>query len=222
MKWKIILSFTLFTLALLVGIYLILSYLPLPHQYPKLSPTAAEEKQKWAIHVEHARMQSYLHQYEEAEREYRQLLETNPNAIDIKYELAQILYYQKEYSEALNLLQSIPETSRDDAIILLMADVYLSQGHYAEAEMLYRKYLKSFPENQKVMAKLAELLSWQKKYDEAIQFYQQVLDKDPKNIQIRRQYGKVLIWMGKYQEGAEELKKTLAKENQTRVNKKEE
>jgi thioredoxin-like negative regulator of GroEL len=157
-------------------------------------------------------MLSYLHQYAEAELEYRKLLKLHPHSLPIRLNLARTLYYQSKNDEALNLLEQIPLHQRGEEVKVLLADIHLSLQHYNEAESLYREYLQQYPEDQTSQLNLAKVLSWQKKYEPSVEIYRHLLSNDPDNIQIRRQYGRVLIWMGKYSEGTEELKKTLIQE----------
>jgi thioredoxin-like negative regulator of GroEL len=176
-----------------------------------------KKESDWKAQLEHAHMQSYLQNYKEAEAEYRKLLKIDPTAIHIKVDLASILYYQKKYEEALDLLKTIPTDARNEKITILIADIYLSLNEFSQAETLYRAYLDHFPTDQDILIKLAKLLSWEKKYNESIQIYQEILTRDPKNIQVRRQYARVLMWMGKHEEAALEMKKTLPQENEKSV-----
>lgn len=212
-KKKKHLKYFIFLLAFLLGIYFIFFYLPSIKENDEKQKTAYKKKLEWEALVEHAQIQSYLQQYQEAESEFRKLLEMQPNSIDLKVDLASLLFYQKKYSQAMDLLKTIPEEKRNNKMTLLLANLYLSENHYSEAENLYREYLQKIPESKEASIKLAEVLSWEKKYEEAIAIYQNILAQDPQNVQIRRQYAKVLVWMGKFNEGAEELKKTLPEEN---------
>lgn len=166
----------------------------------------------WKAQYEHARSLSYLQKYEEAEQEYRKLLEIKPDSNDVLLGLGKILYYQKNYFQALELLQKIPTEKLDDESRLLIADIYQSLHDYQKAEMIYYHYLEAHPDDHEALLKYAELLSWDKKYQSSLEIYKQILDSEPNNIQVRRQYALVLIWSGKESEGVEELKKTL-KEN---------
>lgn len=221
MKWIKYLSYFLFVLFLFVGIYLLFFYFPANKQISPNSTYIRDPEKNWQIYLEHARIKQYLHQYEEAELEYLNLLKIKPNDVEVKIGLATILYYQKKYLQALNILQTIPTEEGNDLITLLQANINLSLKNYSEAEILYRKYIQKFPTDQNAIAKLAQLLSWRKKYEEAIQLYQYLLTKDPQNIQIQRQYAKMLIWMGKKEEGANLLKRTLPKDNKNQLNKEE-
>lgn len=210
MNNKRILKYLLIFFALALGIYAAFFYFILPMQHEAQQQRMEYQRvQEWEAHLEHARMQSYLQHYPEAEAEYLQLLDTQPDSVDVKMELATIFYYQKKYSQAFNLLETIPPEKRNPKITLLLANLYLVDQNYSKAEALYREYLQQVPTDQKIILQLADVLSWQKRYEEAITLYQQVLAHDPQNIQIRRHYAKILIWMGKQEEGAEELKETL-------------
>lgn len=207
--------------ALLIGAFLAYFQYFLPKQtQEKAERLAHKKKEILNAQLENARMQSYLQHYEEALLKYRQLLEAQPNNNEIKIDMATILYYQQKYSQALDLLQTIPLEQRNSKVNLLLGNLELAEKNLTAAESLYRKYLQENPNDKEATLKLAEVLSWQKNYEEAMRLYKQLLLQDPHNIQLRREYAKVLIWKGNFEEGANELKKTLAEENSFSINKK--
>lgn len=173
-----------------------------------------KEELDWKARVAHAHTQVYLHRYEDAEEEYRKLLEKDPHATHVKIDLATLFYYQKKYSEALDLLKTIPDQEKSDKQLILTADIYLSKSDYQKAETLYLEYLNKHPNDQSAIIKLAKLFSWEKKYGMAIELYRNFLIKHPQNVQVRRQYARVLMWMGKQEEAVEEFRKTLSEDDE--------
>lgn len=214
MNWKNSFNYFLLILIFLGGVYFVFFYFFLPQQNREKKENIAHQKATlWQSRLEHARMESYLKQYDKAESEYQQLLKERPDSIDVKIELATLLYYKKQYDNALDLLDTIPPDKRTPQILLLRAHLYFSEKNLPEAEFLYREYLQSFPLNKEILIRLAEVLTRQKKYEEAVHLYQYILADDPGNTKIRRYYAQTLIWMGKYAKGVEELKKTLPEES---------
>jgi thioredoxin-like negative regulator of GroEL len=214
MQWIKPLSYILLFLILMGVIYGFFYWSNFHAEKRKNNLTNSQERAdaNWNARLEHARLLTYRHQYDEAENIFRTLLNLRPDSIAVKVDLASLLYYQGKDQEALDLLNQIPAEQRDHQVKLLIADIQLSLKHYAEAQAIYQEYLKYFPYDRDVQLKLAQLLAWQKKYEESLALYQDLLAQEPDNLQIRRHYALVLIWMGKYEQGMEELKKTLPEE----------
>lgn len=211
MKWIKTLSYILLFFLFIGAIYGFFYYsnFKAEKRQSHLNNNQANLDAKWNAQLEHARLLTYLHHYDEAEVAFRKLLELRPDSIAVKVDLASLLYYQGRYQEALDLLDQIPPEYREDKTKLLVADIQLALKHYAEAQAIYQEYLKRFPHDREVQSKLAQVLAWQKKYEESITLYRELLAQDPDNLQIKRHYALVLIWMGKYEQGMEELKQTL-------------
>lgn len=169
-----------------------------------------KEVSDWDARLEYARLLSNLHRYDESLTQLRTLLAETPNSAVVQIELAQVLYYQGKYKEALQILEKIPSKDINDKTRILMADIYLALKEYPKAELIYRDHLKKSTDDDLTKFKLAELLSWQKKYKESVELYRQILAKNPDDIQIRRKYAMVLMWMGNESEAAKELENTLS------------
>lgn len=160
--------------------------------------------------LEYARVLSYMKKYDESVQEYQKVLKDNPNLVEAKVELAKVYYYQGKYTEALQGINALPKNEKTAEIEFLLADIYLVQKDYTEAEEIYKKLLTELPDkNDIILLKLAEIYSWQKKYPESLSIYEELVNKHPNDIQLQRKYAMVLMWSGKQKEAAEILKRTL-------------
>jgi len=168
-----------------------------------------EEIPDWMARWELARVLSYAKRYDESITEYGKVLKEKPDLVDVKVELAKVLFWKGEGKSALKTLEQIPSKNIKGDTKVLMADLFVAQKNYGKAEPLYRAHLESHPQDQAVRLKLAEMLSWQKAYDASLTEYKKILKARPDDIQVRRRYAFVLIWAGMYSEAASELKKTL-------------
>ncbi len=171
--------------------------------------TPGEQIPDWAARWELARVLSYVGKYDEAVTEYRKLLAEKPDLAEARIELANVFYWEGKKQEALEMLEGVSTKDLDADSRVLIADIYVAQGKYGEAEPLYRQYLDKRPEDLVVRLKLAEMLSWEKKYGPSLSEYEKILEAKPDDTQIRRRYAFVLIWAGRHQEAAAELRKTL-------------
>ena len=168
-----------------------------------------EEIPDWVARWELARVLSYAKRYDESITEYGKVLKEKPELVDAKVELAKVLFWKGNDKAAIKILEEIPPENITGDTKVLMADLFVTQKDYGNAEPLYRAHLNSHPEDQSTRLKLAEMLSWQKKYDPSLAEYRKILKAQPDDIQVRRRYAFVLIWAGKHSEAALELKKTL-------------
>jgi len=163
----------------------------------------------WQARLELARLLSHLKKYDESITEYRKVLREKPDSVEARAELGQVLFWSGQRDEALKTLEQIPPEKMDDQTRAVLADLYGAQKKYAQAEALYRDYLKNHPEDLQARLKLAELLSWSKRYRESLEQYEIILQARPDDLQIRRKYALVLSWAGRKTEAIKELRKTL-------------
>lgn len=166
----------------------------------------------WLAKWEIARVLSYQKKYDESIREYEELIRQHPDLIEARLEMAKVYYYQGNYEETMQILNRIPKEEWDDSILPIVANIYVSEKNYKEAEDVFLYYLNRHPNDLKTRLKYADMLSWEKRYEESIQEYQKILSIRPQDRQLRRKYAFVLIWMGKHDEGIAELRKTLERE----------
>ena len=163
----------------------------------------------WQARLELARVLSYAKRYDESIAEYKKVLIEKPDILNVKIEIAEVLFWSGNKDAAYEQLKLINLENIDEKAKGMLADLYVARSEFDRAEPLYRNYLNKYPDDDKVRVKLAEVLSWRKKYDESISEFKAVLKKYPDDIQVRRKYAFVLIWDGKHTEGVDELKKTL-------------
>lgn len=163
----------------------------------------------WMARWEIARVLSYQKKYDESIEEYKKVLQENPDLVQARLEMGQVLFYEGEKDQAMAIFGEVPVKEWDDATKALVATLYASEKRYDLAEPLYIQYLDKHPEDLKVRLKYADMLSWEKRYDESIRQYQILLAARPQDVQLRRKYAFILIWSGRQEEGVQELRQTL-------------
>lgn len=168
-----------------------------------------QEITDWQARLELARTLSYLKKYDESLKEYKKLLDENPDSIVVKQDIAKVFFYQSNTDEAFNILSDIPPAFYDDETWLIVAELYRKNKNYLQSESIYKQYLDKYPQDNKVRFKLAQQLSWEKRYPEAISQYEVILHNVPNDIQVRRHYAQILTWMGRDEEAIAEWRKTL-------------
>ncbi len=177
-----------------------------PEEKVTLKP---DEISDWEARLELARVLSYTKRYDESLKEYQKLLESKPNSVIARREMAAVLFYAGKEEEAEHEILLIPEKDRDDQTWLVLADIYVKEKKYLGAKEILNHYLNNHPNDDNARLKLALLFSWNKDYQESTRQFEIILHHRPDDIQVRRLYARVLTWMGNQEAAIEEWKKTL-------------
>lgn len=167
----------------------------------------------WQIRWELARTLSYSKKLDESIAQYKKLLESKADMMQVRAEMGKVMLWNRDNEEALKVLNTVPLESVSPETKIIMAEIYAGGNQYDSAEKIYKEYLRANPSDDGVRFKYAEVLSWAKRYDDSIREYEEILGNRPGDIQLRRKYALVLSWASKYDRAAEELKKTLQIEN---------
>jgi thioredoxin-like negative regulator of GroEL len=162
-----------------------------------------------AARLELAKILTYDKKYSEAIDAYRQVLSTDPENLEAKIGLSEVLYWSGNIGAAAATLEGVPEEKLDDKAKLMLADLLVAKKAYERALGIFSAYLKQKPDDLAVRLKLADIQTWMKRYPDAIANYQLVLKANPNDRQVRRKYGMVLSWAGQNEKAVEELRKSL-------------
>jgi thioredoxin-like negative regulator of GroEL len=173
-----------------------------------LSPSEAEVSDT-ATRLELAKVLTYDKRYAEAMEAYRQILATEPDNLEAKIGLSEVLYWTGNSEAAAATLKGVPEDKLDDKGKLMLADLFVAQKDYEPAIRIFSSYLERKPDDWTVRLKLADVQSWTKRYPEAIASYEAILKARPHDRQVRRKYGMVLSWAGQNEKAAEQLRQSL-------------
>ena len=179
---------------------------PSPSATVAPSPTAISDT---ATRLELAKVLTYDKRYAEAMEVYRQVLATEPENLEAKIGLSEVLYWTGNSEAAATTLKGIPEDQLDDKGKLMLADVLVAKKDYESALRIFSAYLERNPDDWTVRLKLADVQSWAKRYREAIATYELILKARPHDKQVRRKYGMVLSWAGQNEKAAEQLRQSL-------------
>ena len=154
-------------------------------------------------------MLTYDKRYTEAINAYREVLAADPENIEAKIGLSEVLFWTGNNEAATATLKGVPEDKLDDKGKLLLADLLIAKKDYEPALKIFSGYLERNRSDLAVRLKLADVQSWTKRYPEAIANYELILKARPEDRQVRRKYGMVLSWAGQNEKAAEQLRKSL-------------
>jgi thioredoxin-like negative regulator of GroEL len=174
------------------------------------APSPAEaEISDTAARLELAKVLTYDKKYGEAAETYRQVLATEPENLQAKIGLSEVLYWTGNTEAAAAVLKDVPEDKLGDKEKLMFADLLVAKKEYEPALRIFSAYLDRNPNDWTVRLKLADVESWTKRYREAIASYEAILKARPHDKQVRRKYGMVLSWAGQNEKAAEQLRESL-------------
>jgi tetratricopeptide (TPR) repeat protein len=98
------------------------------------------------------------HLYDDAIQHFQAAAQANPNADEIKFDLADAYFRKGLYPQALDVAQQVSEGGRkDDAYLALLGDIYAHLNDAAHAEEIYRDAISRNPDNDQDYLALALL-----------------------------------------------------------------
>ena len=96
------------------------------------------------------------HLYDAAAEHFQSALQINPNADDVRFDLADALFRARHYPQALEVASQVtPEGQKDEAYLALLADIYAHSGDAARASEIYRSAIARNPDNDQDYLSLA-------------------------------------------------------------------
>lgn len=106
-------------------------------------------------------------------------LQNDHNNLELQKDLVQAYYYKRDYEKALTGIKELVERNDADVVTFQLAgNVYKALEDVKEADKVYKKGLKKFPESGPLYSEYGELLYAKKDYS-AIDLWEKGIEKDP-------------------------------------------
>ncbi|RYY58576.1 MAG: hypothetical protein EOO05_15990 [Chitinophagaceae bacterium] len=130
----------------------------------------------------------------------KRAIQSDPNNIDIQKDLVMSYYYKRDYANALEGAKALLD--RDDADVVsyqIGGNVYKALEQVKEADKMYRKGLKKFPQSGPLYSEYGEML-WSSKNYSAIDYWEKGIQVDPSysgnyyNAALYYFYTKEKVW----------------------------
>lgn len=103
----------------------------------------------------------------------------DPADISLTKDLSLSYYFHSDYNKALEVIKPLVESDNaDDQSFLVAGNIYKSLNLPKDAEKIYKKGLKKFPDNGPLYNDLGEVMWGQKDHD-AINEWEKGIEKDP-------------------------------------------
>jgi tetratricopeptide (TPR) repeat protein len=149
---------------------------------------------------------------------FKKLLELYPDDDYGNYRLGVMYFQGKAYDRTEKHLKRIVDFTNSAFTFYVLANVYLHQGRYAEAEDLLERGLKRFPTNFYIYQRLAKLHAMQHEFEEALYWCNRGFEVEPIQFRDSLVRGDVLFFMGDFSAAEEEYQRSLdSKNNKARI-----
>jgi predicted Zn-dependent protease len=132
-----------------------------------------------------------------------------PGDIPTAAALARALLARGKPGEAASLLDELPDTRMQPALLRLAAEARAKSGRAKDAVDLYRQLLENDPSDREVAAALIDVYEEDDRYDEALKVLAELAAKDPENQAVSERVTLDLARAGRFDE-AEKRARDLA------------
>lgn len=145
--------------------------------------------------------------------QFGKVLQKDPNNAAAQYSTASALQKTGKVAEAIPFAtKAYALDNQNKYYTLLLAELYVKQKRYTEAEDLYEKLLKKGPENAEYGVELAAIYLFNDKPDKALDTYNRVERELGMNEEIIRQKQRIYLKQNKIDKAIEEAEKLIASE----------
>lgn len=106
-------------------------------------------------------------------------IQLEPQNIELSKDLAVSYYLNKNYTDAIGVIKPLLDREdADDLCYQIAGNIYKQMDEKKEAEKVYKKGLKKFPESGAMYNEVGEIL-WDKKDFDAIKYWESGIENDP-------------------------------------------
>lgn len=154
-------------------------------------------------------------QPQKAEALFEKILSDNPESRNVLVNLTQLYFDQGDYDKIISLLENVPDSRMDPALLYLLGSSYAQTRNLTKAEEVFKKALDSEPDSEDIRRAYAEALMAQGKMEEARAQLQEMVKSDPQSPTSYVRLAQLDRQMGNFDDARKELEQArgLAPEN---------
>lgn len=141
--------------------------------------------------------------------ELKQARRLAPNDVSTAAALARALLSRGRAGEAAQLLDELPETRMQPALLRMAAEARAKSGRSREAQQLYKQLLEADPTDREIVAALIDAYEEDDRFDDALKLLADLQKKDPENPAIDERITLDLARAGRFEQ-AEKRARELA------------
>jgi len=153
---------------------------------------------------------------DKAVEELRSARELAPGDSGTAAALARALLARGRPGEAARVLEEVPESRTQPALMRLAAEARSRSGRPSEAESLYRDLLQADPTDRDITAALVDLYEEEDRIDEALSLLQELQKKDPDNTAIAERITLDLARAGRFEDAEKHARDLAARRPENR------
>ena len=148
--------------------------------------------------------------YVVAEQLLRRVLEKEPKHKTIRRNLGYVLFEQRKFKEAIDVLQEQTKINPfEDYAYNMLGRVYWRQQDYANAEQAFRKQIEVTPLDQYAHASLGQMLVEWRKYKEAVPELEQAISLTPEEELLHVSLGRAYLNLGESEKSIKAFEEAL-------------
>ena len=144
-------------------------------------------------------------QPQKAEALFEKVLTENPDSRNVLANLTQLYFDQGSYDKIISLLENIPDSRMDPALLYLLGSSYSQKRDFAKAEGAFKRALEREPDSDDIRRAYAEVLMAQGKMDEARGQLQEIVKSDPQSPMSYVRLAQLDRQMGNFEAARKEL-----------------
>ncbi|HET9176784.1 MAG TPA: tetratricopeptide repeat protein [Terriglobia bacterium] len=154
-------------------------------------------------------------QPQKAEALFEKILSDNPESRNVLVNLTQLYFDQGDYDKIISLLENVPDSRMDPALLYLLGSSYAQTRNLTKAEEVFKKALDSEPDSEDIRRAYAEALMAQGKMEEARAQLQEMVKSDPQSPTSYVRLAQLDRQMGNFDDARKELEQArgLAPDN---------
>jgi tetratricopeptide (TPR) repeat protein len=149
-------------------------------------------------------------QTQKAEAIFEKVLAENPDSRNVLVNLTQLYFDQGEYQKIISLLENIPESKMDPALLYLLGSSYAQNREFSKAEDAFQKALAREPDSEDIRRAYAEVLMSQGKMQEAREQLEEIVKSDPQSPMSYVRLAQLDRQMGNFDDARKELEQARA------------
>jgi tetratricopeptide (TPR) repeat protein len=150
------------------------------------------------------------HLYDDAMQHFQAALRENPDADDVKFDIADAYFRKGDYAQALDTAQRVSATGqKDDAFLALLGDVYAHLGETARATEIFLDAINRNPDNDQYYLSLALVELRANDANGAEETLRKGLARIPSSGKIFWGLGTVCVLAGKTAEAEEDFERAV-------------
>ncbi|TAM83810.1 MAG: tetratricopeptide repeat protein [Acidobacteria bacterium] len=154
-------------------------------------------------------------QPKKAEALFEKVLSDNPDSRNVLVNLTQLYFDQGDYDKIISLLENVPDSRMDPALLYLLGSSYAQTRDLKKAEDVFKKALDREPDSEDIRRAYAESLMAEGKTEEARSQLQEIVKSDPQSPMSYVRLAQLDRQMGNFEDARKELEQArgLAPDN---------